>query len=67
MTRAELETWAVEQMVAKWGEAERAGCVKMVAAKSTGTLKAEYALATGGKMPRARGKAARGNLDNGHS
>lgn len=69
MTRAALEAWCVEQGVAQWGEAERAGMVEVAARKSLDTLRAEYDLAAdpGTEVPEGNRAAARGALDDGPS
>ena len=46
MTRPELERASVEAMVAKWGEAERAGAERIARAKSLETLRIEQKVRT---------------------
>ena len=70
MSRSDLESSDVEAAVAKWGEAERAGCVKQTAAKHIDTLRMAHAHRIGlsdFRCGRTTRNIATGSLSKGHS
>ena len=73
ITDNDLRADAVEALVAKWGEGERAGCVLTIAAKSRRTLEIEYAMRHGATLSDCERpedlsrNIASGDADDGHS